>query len=249
MKTYGLLGFRLSHSFSKKFFTDFFAESKLPYHYELFEFSNIEDFFEQINSIQGLEGFNVTIPYKEKVISFLSRLSTEAQAVGAVNCVKVSGHQLIGYNTDIFGFEKTLEPLKTGKKKALVLGTGGAAKAVAYVLEKKGIEYRFVSEHPERNSGFSYEALWDENIASYSLIINATPLGMYPKTDDFPKIPYNCLTRKHILIDLVYNPVKTEFLFRGEKQGAMIVNGMTMLKNQALKSWEIWNNTGLLSNI
>ncbi len=242
MKIYGLLGFQLSHSFSKKFFTDFFAEKKLPYRYQLFEFYRIEEFFEQIKSIQGLEGFNVTIPYKEKVIPFLDSLSPEARAVGAVNCVKITNDRLTGYNTDVFGFEKTIESLGIKKRHALILGTGGAAKAVAYVLEKIGVKYHFVSEHPERNGAFSYEELWDKNIASYTLIINATPLGMYPKTDDFPKIPYYRLTSKHILIDLVYNPVKTEFLFRGEQQGAITINGMIMLENQALKSWEIWEN-------
>ncbi len=243
MKVYGLLGFQLSHSFSKKFFTDFFAKNKLPYQYQLFEFSGIEDFFENIKSVQGLAGFNVTVPYKEKVIPFLDKLSPEAQAVGAVNCVKIVDDRLIGYNTDIYGFEKTLESLKFKKKQALILGTGGAAKAVAYVLDKKKIPYQFVSEHPERNKAISYEELWNKNITDYGLIINATPLGMYPKTEDFPKIPYQRLTSKHTLIDLVYNPVKTEFLFRGEQQGATIINGMTMLENQALKSWDIWNDS------
>ena len=240
MKVYGLLGAHLSHSFSKKFFTDFFAANKLPYRYQLFEFWHIEDFFEQINTIKNLEGFNVTIPYKEKVIPFLDSLSPEAKAVGAVNCVKKVNNRLIGYNTDIFGFEKTIVPLQLKNCQALILGTGGAAKAVAYVLKQKAITFHFVSEHPEQNKAFSYEALWDKNIRDYSLIINATPLGMYPQTDSFPKIPYWHLTPKHIVIDLVYNPVKTEFLSRAEKQKATIINGMTMLKNQALKSWEIW---------
>jgi len=240
MKVYGLLGFQLSHSFSKKFFTDFFAENKLPFRYQLFEFWHIEDFFEQINTIKDLEGFNVTIPYKEKVIPFLNSLSPEAKAVGAVNCVKKVNNRLIGYNTDIFGFEKTIEPLQLKNCHALILGTGGAAKAVAYVLKQKHITFHFVSEHPKQNKAFSYEALWDENIRDYSLIINATPLGMYPETDGFPKIPYSHLTSKHIVIDLVYNPVKTEFLFRAEQQKTTVINGMTMLKNQALKSWEIW---------
>lgn len=242
MKVFGLLGFQLSHSFSKKFFTNFFKKNKLPYRYQLFEFYRIEDFFEQVQSIPGLSGFNVTVPYKEKVIPFLDKLSSEAEAVGAVNCVKIIDGLLTGYNTDVYGFEKTLELVEIKKNNALILGTGGAAKAVAYVLEKKGISYRFVSEHPESNHIFSYEALWNENMASYLMIINATPLGMYPKTEDFPKIPYQQLTSKHILIDLVYNPVKTEFLFRGEQQGVRIINGMTMLENQALKSWEIWNS-------
>ncbi len=242
MKVYGLLGFQLSHSISKKFFTDFFVENKLPYHYQLFEFEHIEDFFEQINTIKGLEGFNVTIPYKIKVIPFLDRLSPEAEAVGAVNCVKKVNNRLIGYNTDIFGFEKTIEPLEINNCQALILGTGGAAKAVAYVLNQKDITFHFVSEHSQQNNAFSYEKLWDINIKSYSLIINTTPLGMYPNTDDFPKIPYSHLSSRHIVIDLVYNPVKTEFLFRAEQQKATIINGMTMLKNQALKSWEIWHS-------
>ena len=241
MKVYGLLGFQLSHSFSKKFFTDFFAKNKLPYRYQLFEFSQIQEFFNHIKSIAGLEGFNVTVPYKEKVIPFLDKLSPEAQAVGAVNCVKIVNGILTGYNTDIYGFEKTLEPLRIKKKQALILGTGGAAKAVAYVLERKEIKYHFVSQNPERDNAFSYETLWEKKMMPYALIINATPLGMYPKTEDFPKIPYQRLTPKHTLIDLVYNPVKTEFLFRGEQQGATIINGMVMLENQAIKSWEIWN--------
>ncbi len=224
MKTYGLLGFQLSHSFSKKFFTDFFTENKLPYQYQLFEFSRIEDFFENIKSVRGLAGFNVTVPYKEKVIPFLDKLSPEAQAVGAVNCVKFVDGILTGYNTDIYGFEKILELLRIKKKHALILGTGGAAKAVSYVLAKKEIKCQFVSQNPKQQDVFSYEDLWNENILSYSLIINTTPLGMYPKTEDFPKIPYQRLTPKHTLIDLVYNPVKTEFLFRGEQQGTTIIN-------------------------
>jgi len=155
MKVYGLLGFQLSHSFSKKFFTDFFAKNKLHCQYQLFEFSRIEDFFENIKSVRGLAGFNVTVPYKEKVIPFLDKLSPEAQAVEAVNCVKIDDGVLTGYNTDIYGFEKTLEPLKVKKKYALILGTGGAAKAVAYVLDKKEIKYQFVSQNPERNDGLS----------------------------------------------------------------------------------------------
>ncbi|HIE16190.1 MAG TPA: shikimate dehydrogenase [Bacteroidales bacterium] len=242
MKTFGLLGAHLSHSFSKKFFDNFFQKNKLPYHYQLFEFFNLKMFFEEMHNISGLSGFNVTIPFKEKIIPFLDRLSPEAQSVGAVNCVKIISGMLIGYNTDIFGFEKTLELVNTKKKQAVILGTGGAAKAVAYVLKQKNIAFNFVSEHPEKIPDcFSYETLWYENMKNYQIIINATPLGMYPKTSDFPKIPYHRLTPQHTLIDLVYNPIKTEFLFRGEQQGASIINGLVMLESQALKSWEIWN--------
>lgn len=240
MKTYGLLGFPLSHSFSQKFFEEFFKSRKLPYKYHLFEYHNIVDFFNEIDIHQALLGFNITIPHKETIIPYLDELIDEAKDIKVVNCVKVVSNKLIGYNTDVFGFEMLMRNVFVKNKTALILGTGGAAKAVAYVLSKQNYHFEFVTSKHAREGMLTYESLWQVKMHDYSLIINTTHLGMYPEVDEFPKIPYGRLTSRHTLIDLVYNPQKTEFLYRGEKQGATILNGLEMLEQQALSSWEIW---------
>ncbi|MFA6922723.1 MAG: shikimate dehydrogenase [Bacteroidales bacterium] len=248
MKLFGLIGYPLSHSFSKGYFAEKFSKEKVKNcEYELFPLEKISEFPLLIEKHKNLAGLNVTIPYKEKIINYLEKLDNTAKEVGAVNTIKFihekNKKNLVGYNTDVFGFETTLKPLlESHHAKALILGHGGASKAVRYVLKKIGIECLFVElEEYKKEGDISWNEINENLIKNYFLIINATPLGMYPKVDEFPKIPYNCITPKHLLYDLVYNPEKTKFLELGEKQGAAIQNGLQMLHIQAEKSWEIWN--------
>ncbi len=242
MRQFGLIGYPLSHSFSKKFFSDkFIAENILDAQYELYPIEKIEQFPDLVKSLPNLVGINVTIPYKEKVMQYLDHLSDVVAETGACNCIHHVEGKLTGYNTDVIGFEKSLlKKLNSTHQKALVLGTGGAAKAVFYVLRKLGIEYLVVS----RNGGgtaLSYQELNVKILDEYTLIINTTPLGMHPHVEAAPDIPYEFISSKHYLFDLVYNPAKTVFLTKGEKQGAAIENGADMLIDQAEASWEIWN--------
>ena len=242
MRQFGLIGYPLSHSFSKKFFTDKFLKEKIEdAQYELYPIEHIELFPGLVKSLPNLVGINVTIPYKEQVLPYLDELSDVVAETGACNCIHLVNEKLIGYNTDVIGFEKSLlKKLKPTHQKALVLGTGGAAKAVFYVLRKLGIEYIVVS----RNAGLttiSYDQLDSTILETHTLIINTTPLGMHPQLDTAPDIPYENLSEKHYLFDLVYNPAKTVFLMKGEQQGASIENGADMLIDQAIASWEIWN--------
>ena len=193
----------------------------------------------------SLEGFNVTIPYKEQVIPFLSEQSAVVKKTGACNCIKIKDGKLTGYNTDVTGFELSLkEKLAAHHKKALILGTGGAAKAVEYVLHHLGISYQYVSRKASART-ISYDALTPGLLEAYTLIVNTTPLGMYPNVHELPPLPYEALGSNHYLFDLVYNPAKTLFLQRGEEQGAVIKNGQDMLVIQAEESWKIWNDTNL----
>ena len=246
MAKYGLLGYPLTHSFSKRFFTEKFEMENLTHSYENFEIDTIEKFPSIIENNPEVVGLNVTIPYKEQVIPYLDELDEAAKQIGAVNTIRVireNGKTLLkGYNTDTYGFEKSITPLlKPYHTKALILGTGGASKALKYVLNKLNIDYISASIEELKEKEITYAQIDEKLMAERLVIINATPLGTYPKEDTFPAIPYEYLSDKHLLFDLVYNPEVTIFLSYGNKVGAATKNGYDMLLNQALKSWEIWN--------
>lgn len=245
MNIYGLIGYPLGHSFSKKYFTEKFEQMGIAdtHAYELFELADIQGFPQLIASQPDLRGLNVTIPHKQAVMPFLDGLDASATKVGAVNVIKIGeGGKRIGYNSDYYGFKTSLEEfLPDGKSlKALVLGNGGAAKAVVAALNDLSIPYKIVSRSKSADV-LSYEDLATE-IGNYQLIINSSPVGTYPKSDVCPDIPYEQLTPEHYLYDLVYNPVQTLFLQKGEEQGAQTHNGLKMLHLQAEKAWEIWNS-------
>ena len=243
MRRFGLIGYPLSHSFSQKYFTEKFQRERISGAvYENFPLATIHELTSVLEKYPDLEGINVTIPYKQEVIPFLSQQNEVVQATGACNCIKIVQGKLEGYNTDVAGFaislEKFLEPYH---KKALVLGTGGAAKAVHYVLQKKGIEYVEVSRSPQGRRQISYNDV-DEIMHDHLLVVNTTPLGMYPNVDEYPPIAYDMLTPRHYLFDLIYNPPVTAFLKKGQEKGAMVRNGGEMLVIQAEESWKIWNS-------
>ena len=243
MAKYGLIGKNISYSFSKGFFTHKFETEKRKDTYENFDIDRIEDFPNIIKNTQGLKGLNVTIPYKESIIPFLNKLDNEAEKIGAVNTIKFSKNgQLIGYNTDHYGFAKSLEEFfPFHKKTALILGTGGASKAIKYVLEALHFEFLTVSRTPNGTS-ISYEAMNRDIINKYFLIINCTPVGTFPDVNSYPQIPYHLLTKNHVLYDLIYNPAQTEFIKRGFAAGARVTNGISMLEYQVEKSWAIWKS-------
>lgn len=242
MRLFGLIGYPLSHSFSKKYFTEKFEKGGIAdCRYENFPIPSIDQFQKIFDDHPDLEGLNVTIPYKQQVLPFLYEASEAVKNVGACNCIKVISGKLYGHNTDVIGFEKTLDgKLLPHHKKALVLGSGGASKAVQFVLKNKGIEFLVVSSGNNPHY-ISYGQLTGELIEKYQLIINTTPLGMQPLTDQYPSLPYLALTTNHYLYDLIYNPAKTLFLRKGEEKGAVIQNGSEMLVIQAEESWKIWN--------
>lgn len=241
-RSFGLIGYPLSHSFSKRYFTEKWAREVINNcSYELFPLKDIRALPEVISSHPNLEGLNVTIPYKEAVIPYLHELTEAAKAVGAVNVITIRKGKLTGYNSDVYGFEETLRPhVQEWHRQALVLGTGGAAKAVVYVLQQLAINYQLVSRTAGPNT-LTYQQVTPELLAKTGLIINTTPLGMYPHIDDGPALPYEAVTSRHLFFDLIYNPEKTLFLQRAEQNGASILNGHQMLVLQAEKSWEIWN--------
>ena len=246
MKTYGLIGYPLGHSFSRGYFTDYFGREGIEAEYKNFELPSIEQLAQVLQTEPTLQGFNVTIPYKQQVFSYLSELSEAAQTIGAVNVVKVmrrdEGLYLKGYNTDYIGFTDSIRPyLKHHHTHALILGTGGASKAVDYALRKLGLKTQYVSR-TAREGIIAYDELTPELMAQYTVIVNTTPLGMHPKVDECPPLDYAQLTPQHLLYDVVYNPAKTLFLQRGEASGAAICNGMDMLIGQAKAAWKIWNN-------
>ena len=247
MKTYGLVGYPLGHSFSQDYFTKKFAAENIDAQYLNFQIEDISLFPEKVLTVDGLSGLNVTIPYKQKVMAYLDEIDETAQKVGAVNVVKIirqgSNVRLRGCNSDVVGFENSLKPLlKPCHTSAYILGTGGASKAVRYVLEKLGIDYQFVSRTADAaNNILSYEQLTNDLIASHKLIVNCTPLGMSPKTDACPAIPYEAIGPDHLCFDLIYNPEVTLFLQKARQQGATIKNGLDMLIGQADRAWEIWN--------
>jgi shikimate dehydrogenase len=242
MNNYGLIGYPLSHSFSENYFAEKFQKEQIQdCSYKAYPISSIEDVIPLISK-ENLSGFNVTIPYKKQIIPFLDSLSEEADRVQAVNTVKVVGDKLIGYNTDIYGFQTSIKPfLASYHERALILGTGGASAAVAYVLKQLGIQVFFVSRsNLDIENGFTYEQLSSEMMAHFKLIVNTTPLGTYPDVDSFPPLPYKGISSEHLLYDLVYNPSETSFMKKGKSQGAVAINGMNMLKLQAERAWEIW---------
>lgn len=243
MNQYGLIGYPLTHSFSKRYFSEKFeAEGIKNHNYDLFPIERIDDLPHLLSSFDNLKGLNVTIPYKEYVLDFLDEIDESAAGIGAVNTIKIVDGKLKGYNTDVYGFEIALLNLLGDAKidNALILGTGGAAKACAYVLGKLEIPFKYVSR-TKKPDQFTYEELSKEVIDNHHLIINTTPLGTYPKVETYPNIPYNNLSPKHYLYDLVYNPEEPEFLRKGRAKGASIKNGLEMLHLQAEKAWEIWS--------
>ncbi|MEP2937159.1 MAG: shikimate dehydrogenase [Gilvibacter sp.] len=243
MATYGLIGKNIEYSFSKEFFARKFELESLAHHYKNFDLPDIAAVKSLLSNNKSVSGFNVTIPYKEEVLSLLDKVDREAKKIGAVNTIKVTNSgQLIGYNTDNYGFAKALvEHFPLSQKQALILGTGGASKAIAYVLKALEIKFKFVSRNPEEGQ-LGYEQLSKRIIEEQGLIINCTPLGTYPEIDESPNIPYRYLTDKQLLFDLVYNPEVSEFLKSGKCQGSRITNGKQMLVFQAQKSWKIWNS-------
>jgi shikimate dehydrogenase len=245
MRKFGLIGYPLSHSFSKKYFTEKFQKEGISdCQYELFPLQSIEELPDLLIRHPELAGINVTIPYKQAVFPYLNAIEKSAQAVGAVNVIKIQQGQLLGFNSDTYGFGQSLFHFinqdKASIKKALILGTGGAAKAIAYVLKLLKIEYQLVSRTAAKGD-LTYKSLTPEILKTHNLIVNTTPLGTYPNISNCPELPYNFISSKHYLFDLVYNPEKTLFLAKGEAQGAQICNGFEMLVLQAEKSWEIWN--------
>lgn len=240
MRHFGLIGKSLGHSFSAKFFNGKFKAEQIDADYQLFEIEDISAIDSLIKE-HNLEGFNVTIPYKESIIPYLDGLTKEAHEIGAVNCVVVKNGQKIGHNTDLTGIEASLHWLDIDSNpKVLILGTGGASKAVQYALKRRGVEYSVVSRSAERGD-VTYDDLTAEIIAEHKLIINTTPVGMFPEVENAPTIDYSALGAEHRLFDLVYNPAKTQFLARGEEQGAKTMGGMLMLQTQAIASWHLWN--------
>ncbi|MEI7829486.1 MAG: shikimate dehydrogenase [Prolixibacteraceae bacterium] len=246
MKQYGLIGFPLSHSFSRRFFTEYFEKESIAAEYVNFEISDISLLTDVIYENPQLIGFNVTIPYKEAIIPYLDSCDAKAAAIKAVNTVKIDrsevGISLKGFNTDLIGFRDSILPLlKPHHRKALVLGTGGASKAIVATLKDLSIATQLVSREAKEGISISYSQLTKEIMDEYSVVVNTTPLGTFPKTESFPEIPYQFLTKKHLLFDLVYNPAITQFLQKGADCGATIKNGLEMLELQAMAAWEIWN--------
>ena len=245
MEKYGLIGYPLSHSFSIGYFNEKFQNEGIDAEYLNFEIPQIELLPEILASNPDLMGFNVTIPYKEKVISYLDHVSPEARAIGAVNVVSVihknKGYYLKGYNSDVIGFTKSIEPmLEPFHKKALILGTGGASKAIYYGLKSLGLECVFVSRY-ERPGTVQYDKITGDDVREYNVIVNCTPCGMFPHTNECPNLPYEAMDSHNLLYDLIYNPDETMFMHKGAKQGATVVNGLEMLLLQAFASWEFWH--------
>jgi len=249
MKTYGLIGYRLGHSFSRSFFTEKFANENLPDHeYVNFELDSIEEFPKVFNQGKDICGLNCTIPYKQQILQFLDEIEAEAAQIGAVNTVKIinqNGRRILkGFNTDLYGFEHSLRPMLEPKhRKALILGTGGASKAIKFLFDKMGIVYlSATTKEVPGEKEIKYKQLTEDLMNEYLIVINATPLGTFPKVDACPDIPYQFITKDHVLYDLVYNPEETLFLKKGKSQGAKTKNGLEMLHLQALRAWEIWNS-------
>lgn len=242
-RRFGLLGRNIGHSFSPSYFAEKFKKEGIQNTtYELFPLEQIQD-FEQLLQKNDLAGLNVTIPYKQAIIPYLDKLSPQAKAVGAVNTIQFLDGKLVGHNTDVYGFEQSLLSSMTTtqrESKALILGTGGAALAVAYVLDQLHIPYQYVSRTPTEYQ-MAYTDLDSSTLQQHLILINTTPLGMSPNVQTYPTLPYTALTNNHLLFDLIYNPLETYFLKKGKKQGTTIQNGLAMLQWQADKAWEIWN--------
>ena len=244
-KIYGLIGYPLTHSFSQNYFNQKFRNENIDAEYVNFEIPDIGDLMEVISENPNLHGLNVTIPYKEQVIPYLDEIDEDAAQIGAVNVIKFIRNKnsviFKGYNSDIIGFCDSIAPLLTpNRNKALILGTGGAAKAVYHGLKKLGVEPIYVSRNKQEGM-LTYGELSNDIMAEYKVIVNTTPLGMYPRMDECPNIPYQCLTTEHLCYDLLYNPDVTLFMKRAEEQGAEVKNGLEMLLLQAFAGWNIWN--------
>lgn len=247
MKKLGLIGYPLAHSFSKKYFNEKFARENIAgYAYDVFPLQTIDKFPALLKSEPELVGLSVTIPHKETVIQYLDELDETAREIGAVNCIKIENGKPKGYNTDAFGFRQSLRPfLDSNHDKALIFGTGGAAKAVAYVLQSLGIHYWFVSRSKNNaDNCLHYDDVNESIVSSCKLLINCTPVGMSPNVKDCPPLPYNAITPQHLVYDLIYNPEETLFLKKAKEQGALISNGYNMLVFQAEEAWRIWTTIG-----
>ena len=242
MRTFGLIGFPLTHSFSARYFAEKFNREGIEECvYKNFQIESIEEFSTLIKT-EKLSGLNITIPYKESVIEYLDEIDATADAIGAVNCIKFSEGKMIGYNTDVFGFSESLKKfIGDAHPEALILGTGGSSKAVSYALDQLNIRYKFVSRR-KKAEWFTYHDLTDDIISQYKLIINTTPIGMFPDISSEPALPYGHLSEEHFLFDLIYNPGETRFLQEGALHGAHTQNGLEMLYLQAEKNWAIWNS-------
>lgn len=239
MKRFGLIGKSLSHSFSKDYFTEKFKREQINAEYVNCEIGDISD-FENLKN-EDFDGWNVTIPYKEAILPYLDEIDADAERIGAVNTIVKRGGKLIGYNTDHIGFERSLLPfLEPTDTKALIMGTGGASKAVAFALQRRGINYAFVSRTPEAGQ-LSYGQVNGSVMPYVNIIINTTPVGMYPKSDAHPPVPFELIESTHFLVDLIYNPEKTIFLMVGEAHGSRTLNGLSMLHHQAEEAWKLWN--------
>lgn len=242
MRKFGLIGKTLGHSFSQKFFTDYFGKHGVDAEYINFELAEISEIVPLLSS--DIEGLSVTIPYKQEIIPFLDELSEVALMIGAVNCVEFKNGKTIGHNTDAYGFQQSIKPFLTNQhERAMILGTGGASKAVEYVLKNLGISPIFISRNPQGANQFGYDEINNHMLNACKLIVNTTPIGTFPNNEDCIEIPFEFLTPQHLVVDLIYNPAKTKLLQLSEEAGAQILNGESMLKEQALKAWSIWNQS------
>ena len=241
MTKFGIIGYPLGHSFSKGFFTEKFARESIDAQYLNFEIPDVAMLPDVLRNNPELRGLNVTLPHKQAVIPLLDEMSKEAKEIGAVNVIRVRNGKLKGFNSDIIGFTNSIKPLlMPHHKKALILGTGGASKAICVGLNRLGIEWTYVSRSP-REGMITYEDITAETLQAYTVIVNCSPVGMFPNVAQAPEIPYDCLSDKHLLFDLVYNPEETLFMKKGREQGATVKNGLEMLHLQAVASWDFWN--------
>lgn len=241
MRKYGLIGKSLGHSFSKAFFEGKFAAEGIAASYENIELAQIDE-VKTVLQNGGFSGLNVTVPYKQEIIPFLDELTEEAKSIGAVNTVLFHNGKTIGANTDAHGFHQSIKPFLTNKhERALILGTGGASMAIAYVLKNIGIDVKFVSRNPENENEFSYDSINQYMLQAFKLVVNCTPVGTFPNVDECIPFPFEFLTEEHLCVDLIYNPAETKFLRLAKENGATILNGESMLKEQALKAWVLWN--------
>lgn len=245
MARFGLIGKDIDYSFSRGYFSQKFEAQNLPFSYENFHLDTISEFPDILKNHPDIIGLNVTIPYKEQIIPYLDSLNKKAKKIGAVNTIQINSKgKLKGYNTDCYGFKNSIKPhLKKYHTKALILGTGGASKAIDYTLKKLKIHADYVSRTKKDKAKYTYDTLTSEIIANHKIIINCTPVGTFPNVNDTPNIPYHGISNEHLLYDLIYNPVETKFLFEGKQRGATICNGLPMLKLQAEKAWKIWKSS------
>ena len=242
MLKFGLLGKSLSHSFSKTFFTDLFQKNNIEGEYVNFEVPSIDDISEILND-ENLKGLNITIPYKQEIVPYLDKLSDEALKIGAVNVVQFKDGLKIGHNTDAFGFHQSIKPFLTNlHERAIIIGTGGASKAVEYVFKSLGIDVIFISRNPEKENQFGYDEINEHMLKACKVIVNCTPVGTFPNIEDCIPFPFEYLSQDHLVVDLIYNPKQTVLLRKSKEFGATTLNGESMLHQQALKAWEIWNS-------